>query len=215
MAIQPIEREVDSLADQAYRALSDGLLVGTLPPGSRLVMDQLASQLGISRTPVRDALQRLLNEGLIETAGGRGFVVREIPENITNNAYEARLPVECFAARRVAEIGGPAIERVERAIEASRDVDPHDVAEVFYANRAIHRAFVEALDNYVLVEMFDLVWRRAHGFVLFGDYLAHLDAPMDIVGVHEPLLVALRAGPDEAEAAMRAHITDGLHVHHS
>ena len=73
---RPIRREASSLADVAYRRISEALLTGQIPPGQRLVMDQLAEELHISRTPVRDALLRLQRENLIEPTGKRGFVVR-------------------------------------------------------------------------------------------------------------------------------------------
>lgn len=74
--MKPIGRGDLTLADVAYQRISEALFSGDLEPGSRLVMDQLAEQLDISRTPVRDALARLQREGLIEPTGRRGFVVR-------------------------------------------------------------------------------------------------------------------------------------------
>jgi DNA-binding GntR family transcriptional regulator len=212
VVLRPIEREVESLADVAYRRLSEALLTGEIPPGQRLVMDQLADQLAISRTPVRDALLRLQRENLIEPTGKRGYVVRKMSVDDAFHLYETRAAIEGFAARRVAEIGEPAIEHVHEAIVASRGTDT-DARRAFDANMSIHRAFVEATGNPSLLELFDDIWHRSLGLALFADFLVRdLDhVPVDTR--HEPLLVALREGADASFVAMRDHIRAGLRVH--
>src|SRR2546423_14949394 len=95
----------ESLADAAYRRISEAMASGELPPGARLVMDTLAAQLDISRTPVRDAMHRLQREGLIEPAGRRGFLVRALGPDLVRQLFEAREAIEVFAAYRVAELG--------------------------------------------------------------------------------------------------------------
>lgn len=212
VVLRPIHREVESLADVAYRRLSEALLTGKIPPGHRLVMDQLANQLGISRTPVRDALLRLERENLIEPTGKRGYVVRAMTVDDAGHLYEARTAIEGFAARRVAEMGERAIEHVRKAIVASKGTDT-DARRAFDANLSIHRAVVEATENPPLLELFDDLWLRARGLAMFADFLAHdiEHAPVD--KRHEPLLVAFGKGSDASFVAMRDHIGAGLRVH--
>lgn len=212
IVLRPIQREVESLADVAYRRISEAMLTGQIPPGHRLVMDQLADQLGISRTPVRDALLRLQRENLVEPTGRRGYVVRAVAVDDAVHLYEAREAIEGFAARRVAEIGKPAIEHVRRAIVAAKGTDT-DARRSFDANMSIHRAVVEATGNPALLELFDDIWLRARGLAVFADFLAHDTEHVPVDKAHGPLLVAFRKGSDAGFVAMRDHIRAGLRVH--
>ncbi len=90
------------LADQHYRRLRDELLAGRFPPGSVLLETALAERYGVSRTPMREALGRLAQDGYIERSG-RGFTVRvRTPEEIMN-LYDTRIVLESDLARRAAE----------------------------------------------------------------------------------------------------------------
>lgn len=211
-ALRPIQRERTSLADVAYRRISEALLTGQIPPGERLVMDQLAEQLHISRTPVRDALLRLQQENLIEPTGKRGFVVRGVTADDAAHLYEARVAIEGFAARRVAEIGQPAIDHVRRAIAAAQGAKT-GAREAFDANLSIHRAVVEATGNPALLELFDDVWHRALGLALFADFFTHDTAHRPVNETHQPLLDAFEDSADASYAAMRDHIGAGLRSH--
>lgn len=211
--MKPIGRSDTTLADVAYKRISEALLSGALEPGSRLVMDQLAQQLDISRTPVRDALARLEREGMIEPTGRRGFVVRALTAEDTQHLYEAREAVEGFAARRVAELGPEAIDRVRATIRSTAGIDMTDARTVYEANMTIHRAVVEASGNPTLLDMFDMTWQRARGLVAFADYLAHDRSGETIESAHLPLIEAFEQGSDAAFAAMRDHIRKGLAAH--
>lgn len=211
--MKPIDRRGATLADSAYQRISEALLAGAIEPGSRLVMDQLAEQLDISRTPVRDALLRLEREGMVEPSGRRGYVVRELIGADSTHLYEAREAVECYAAARAAGLGQDAYEYVKKVVESVVDTDLSDVHAVYHANVAVHRAFVEVLDNPVLLELFDEVWQGARGMSMFADYRAHERNQVSITKTHRPLVRALRRGSEFAGEAMCAHIRAGLSVH--
>lgn len=215
MKLRPIETGRGSLADLAYESLSSALLSGALLPGERLVMDAVAEQLQISRTPVRDALRRLEAEGTIKEAGRRGFVVREFTEDDARHLYDARVSIEGFCARQVAEKGGEAIAHVEQALDDAIRTSADSInPEIEYqSHMKVHRAFVEATGNSVLLELFDVVWARARGQAAFADYLAHATDGTRLDSDHRPLVAALHSGPDKAFEAMRVHIREGLHVH--
>lgn len=207
--MKPIGRRNMSLADVAYQRISENLLSGRLQPGARLVMDQLADELDISRTPVRDALARLELEGMVEPTGRRGFVVHIPTPRETLHIYEAREAVEGFASRRVAELGPKAIAEVRTAIRSTADVDMADAQDVYEANMKIHRAVVAAAGNAALLEMFDMTWQRARALAAFAHYLTRRDTEETIECAHLPLVDAFEEGSDAAFAAMRDHIRKG------
>ncbi|WP_433598326.1 GntR family transcriptional regulator [Nocardia sp. CA-135953] len=211
--LEPIGRTSASLADVAYERISNAMMTGLFAPGARLVMDQLADQLAISRTPVRDALLRLEREGLIEPTGRRGYVVSAITVEDVEWIYEAREAVEGFSARRVAEMGPAAIDIVAEAIESVGSAGGGDVRDAFSANLRIHRALVEATGNPVILVLFDDIWQRARGMATFADYAGHVKPTMSVRDEHLPLLDALRSGPDEAFTALRGHIREGRTSH--
>lgn len=81
------------------RAIRDAILSGTLKPGDALVERELAQRLGVSKTPVREALQTLENTGLVTTDGSRGLAVRRVDRNLVSSLYELRLLLEPAAVR--------------------------------------------------------------------------------------------------------------------
>ncbi len=213
MVLQPIGRGGTPLADEAYRRISEAMLAGDLPPGSRLVMDALAERLEISRTPVRDALRRLEREGLVEPTGRKGYTVRAIADADLDHLYESRIAVEAYAARRVAELGEPAIRNVEAAIDGAVNSGAVTAAETYHQNRVVHRSVVEASENPILVELFDSVWDRAKALQIFEQFhtLAN-DAEKGLLQ-HYELTGAMRVGPDHAYEVMHRHITVGFEAH--
>ncbi|WP_433502809.1 GntR family transcriptional regulator [Pseudonocardia halophobica] len=214
MVLQPIGRVGTPLADEAYRRISEAMLAGDLPPGSRLVMDTIAERLGISRTPVRDALRRLEREGLVEPTGRKGYTVRAIAAADLAHLYDSRIAVEAYSARRVAELGEPAIRTIEAVIETAVEKGAETAAEAYHLNRLVHRSVVEATANPILVELFDSVWDRAKALQIFEQFhtFAH-DGGGEQLSEHYDLTAAMRVGPDQAFAVMERHIVDGFGAH--
>lgn len=213
MVLQPIGQGGTPLADEAYRRISEAMLAGDLPPGSRLVMDALAERLDISRTPVRDALRRLEREGLVEPNGRKGYMVRAVTDADLAHLYDSRTAVEAYSARRVAELGEPAIRAVDVAIEAAVAAPARTAAEAYHQNRAIHRSVVEAAANPILVELFESVWDRAKALQIFQQFHTFAEDTGDLLSGHHALTAAMRRGPEQAYDEMKRHITVGFEAH--
>lgn len=198
------------LSSDTYQQLVDAMVDGTLRPGDRLVQDQLAEQLDVSRTPVRDALLRLHSEGVIEPTGRRGYVVRRLaPQEVLDN-YDARMAIESFAAMRVTELGASAVARVRDALDAVADADLSTARSSFAANRAVHEAIVRATGNGQLLVCFESVWGRALSVMIYRDYYTAEPAD-EFVRTHGELVATLAAGdPEQSRLAMIAHIQDGI-----
>ena len=213
MSLGPI-RSV-SLADRAYEQLVAALLRGALSAEQPLVQDVLAEQLGISRTPVREALLRMERQGLVR-ASGRSFVVPELSERDVAELYSVREAVEGHAARLLVEQGPQAVERVATELRQLADQSWTTGDAAYHVNRLAHRSVVQATGNRVLLEVFDDLWGRAVTLRAWADYYASTPMNIDVESDHAALLSSLRSGsPDRAQQAMVEHVREGLHRHGS
>ncbi len=214
MMLDPISDAGQTLADQAYDAIVLAVLTRGIELGSPLIMDQLAASLNISRTPVRDALQRLEHEGLVEQRGRRGFVVRSISDDDVRQLYQAREAIEGYAARWVAvNAEDEFFERLETIVQNAQDALDGSVLQSYRSNRIIHRTIVEAVGNSYLTANFDSLWGASIAAVAYGHlFLREVEMQnQDIVGDHKDLIASLRSGDArKAGETMEAHVQDGL-----
>ena len=207
-SLNPVERPL-ALGDQVYRTLRANLRNGKILPGYPLQEVQLAAQLGVSRTPVREALTRLASEGLI-SSDGRSFSVPALTLQSVDDIYEVRFLVEPEAVRHVAEqANDPAdLAPVMQALEASVAAHKADNHQDFIdANALFRSAWLALVPNRRLV----------HAVELYADHVQHLRAlTLDKAKVRNVVLrglkriaAALAAGDgNEAALAMRAHLTE-------
>lgn len=98
-----MDHRKQSLADQVFDQLEEDILNGRYAPGDLLSENSLASQIGVSRTPIREALGRLEAEGLVETRSKRGIVILGIRQQDVEAMFEVRIRIEGLAARRASE----------------------------------------------------------------------------------------------------------------
>ena len=108
----PRQLEIRSVVDDVHEALLERIVAGDLPPGTRLRQEALAEELGVSRTPLREALVRLASEGLVAFMPNRGATVALRDFTDMQQAWRARLVIEPGAARLAAELR--AADSVER-----------------------------------------------------------------------------------------------------
>ncbi len=199
-----------------YAALRARLAEGRHAPGDRLTEVDLATELGVSRTPVREALGRLQADGLV-TRAGRGVVVSALTAKERLELFAVRTVLEALAARSAAErqrdgaLAPAVIRRLHEAAEAIETAiaegDPRLVAQ---RNFDFHRQIVEAADNSFLAEILGRVWDRiAVSTVsnLFDEQWAK-----QIPAQHDAVIAAIEAGDSSAAAdAMHAHIGAAAH----
>jgi DNA-binding GntR family transcriptional regulator len=199
--------EVISVVDQVYAALRERIIDGEILPDERLHQEALAEELGVSRTPLREALARLAADGLVELLPNRGARVAGVRAEDMEAAYEARLHLEPAAAALAARRAERAdLETMRHAIaEHRRAVD--DLRRAFAANRAFHLAVVEAAHNPYMLRFAEAVWggRAAMQF-----YLTQPEPPAFIAtgaDDHEEILDAIADGDSRgAQRLMREHV---------
>ena len=150
--------EINSVVDQVYLAIRERIDNGLLARGQRLHQEQLAAELGVSRTPVREALRRLAAEGRVEIHTNRGARVADIEALDMPEPYRARLVVEPGAAALAATAGLREPQEKMRAAIAAQRAAVGDVRRSFAANREFHLALVEASGNRLLSEFAEHLW---------------------------------------------------------
>ena len=150
------------LRESVYDAILDMIVSRELRPGRHLVENELAGRLGVSRQPVREALQRLENEGWVDLRPGHGAFVHAPTVGEAEQLLALRALLETESARLAAENAGP--EDVERLRELCRHgveaLERGDVPEVVTTNAHLHRTVTRATGNDVLVELAAQVDRR-------------------------------------------------------
>ena len=133
-------------------AIKQAILTGQLCPGQSLVETDLAGWLGVSKTPVREALKTLSGAGLVAMSPYKGATVRTVDDDLVRSVYDVRLLLEPEAVRRSVRRGGPwrgAQQALDRAARAS------DPAERSLANRDFHRGLYGGCGNTLLIRILD------------------------------------------------------------
>ncbi|QLQ09917.1 MAG: GntR family transcriptional regulator [Nocardioidaceae bacterium] len=213
--LAPVGRTRSALANEVYENLLDALMDGRLASGDRLVMDRLAEDMGVSRSPVRDALLRLHREGVVEPGGRRGYLVRASSDSDIHNFYTARMAVEGFAAGLLVDSGSEVWQALRDMLNKLSAHRPDSVRESFEANQLFHRYVVELTENSYLTDMFDTIWNRGRTALTYREF-AGANPYEGFECEHTVLLDALeQADPDAARQLMTAHIQAGLERTHA
>lgn len=197
---------VSSVSDQVYRRLRDAIVSGELSPGSTLRQESLARQLGVSRTPLREALMRLAAEGMVRLEANRGATVAEFDFGDWEMIWEARMAVEAAAAGLAARRRRPEdLARLAEALERQRHAVA-DVGEALEANRAFHLAVVELSGNPYLLHFARMLWSPPGALAYFGRQASEPPAA-HWQQEHSAIAEAIAAGDAaRAERLVREHI---------
>ncbi|MBB6172001.1 DNA-binding GntR family transcriptional regulator [Nocardiopsis mwathae] len=165
VAAAPVQRPAP-LRQTVYEAILDLIAARRLPPGQHLVETELAGQLGVSRQPVREALQRLSNEGWVDLRPGYGAFVHTPTQSEADQLLAVRALLEAEAARLAAHHAEPdQVARLRELIAVGRSaLAADDVEAVVAANADFHRALAEASGNAVLAELAAQVDRRVRWY---------------------------------------------------
>jgi len=199
--------------DQVYQEIRSRILHGTLRPNERLIEVIIAEQLGTSRTPVREALQRLAAEGLI-VGGRQGWTVKEFMVREIREIFEVRMGLEGFAAALAAERATPEhvaiIEQIHERELALTD-RPSRRREQVDLNDKFHAAVLQGCGNERLVDS----WARNLAYYFNYPAAARLTDEEAAVTIeqHTRLVAAIRIrDAGAAEQAARAHVRAALAI---
>lgn len=187
-----------------YDRIRDAIMDGTLEPGSPLVESQVAEWCGVSRTPVREALTRLEQDGLVER-GERGLIVRQRSPEEVLDIYEVRVVLEMTAARVAAERHTHYDRiRLEKLLKAAEDADTSDSGELVRRNRDFHQGVWQASHNDSLIDL--LTRLNMHLIRYPATTLSHEGRWQEAIEEHRELVNAILARDgDRAELLAQTH----------
>lgn len=192
----------------AYSMILEAIDIGIYKPGDRLVESELADRFGVSRTPVREALQRLETQSLL-TRDGRSLIVASLDHNQLAELYIVRAELEGLAARLAARHATDEEIRVLRAMVDEDRALVGDPPALSRANKRFHKQIHLASHNRFLVQQLDLVHRS---MALLATTSLEAEGRGDAtLAEHAEIVEAIAAGDgDRAYRALRAHISSAF-----
>lgn len=196
-----------TLHESVYKQLREFILDGEITPGDRLDERHLSAILGVSRTPIRDAMGRLATEGLIDYRPHQGNFIRVLTLKEFDDLYVVRVELECLAVRLAAERVTPEfLDRLAGIVDdTERAVRENDLTALAHADQRMHRFIVESADNAALAASLD----RIETLIRLGRSLANRQPEIPDVTARQrrALLHAFQESDvDAAMNAMREHI---------
>lgn len=197
---------VPSRTEAVLDAVKHAILTGRLMPGQPLIETELAAQLGVSKTPVREALKTLAGAGLVTMSPYKGASVRTVDDKLAHSVYDIRILLEPEAVRRAASAGGAASSWWDAAGSALDAADgAADRAERQQANREFHRALYAGCGNDLMVGILDGL-RDQTALVSTAVWTRNASWEQE-AAEHRAILDAIRAGrADVAATLLEEHI---------
>ena len=195
------------LRDLVFNVLRMAILKGELQPGERLMEIQLAEKLGVSRTPIREAIRKLELEGLVLMIPRRGAEVAAISEKRLKDVLEVRKNLEGLAVRlacaRAKEGMAKTLEEAEQAFRES--IKSEDLIAMAEADEKFHFLIYDAADNEKLQQILTNLKENMYQFRL--EYLKNKEARERLIEEHKAIVEAIKTNdPDAAVKVMDKHI---------
>jgi DNA-binding GntR family transcriptional regulator len=206
---QAAPADATSLVDEAYRALKAAIRDNVFPPGHQAAEPEIARQLGMSRTPVHEAIIRLQEEGLVQVLPRRGVLICPVSAEDIREIYDVLIAVEGMAAALLAALPENAAVAAAEALdretaEMEQALEKGQLLDWAAADERFHQLLTERCGNHRLARVAATVRDQSHRSRLFTLHLRPL--PTASAAEHRRITDAIRAGKaSEAETAARAH----------
>lgn len=198
-----------NLADQVYDELRSRVLTRQHPPGSKLSLHVLAGELGVSRSPVHQALTRLVSEGLLSVKARRGYFVTPVTAHVLADGYDVRLALELHAAEAASGRLDPAdVQAFESLLGATEEAISHEQWDS--ANAAFHEFQIDLAGNALLSRFYRELSVNLMMQVIRG---GRVEGHANLVTEHRRIVQAFVEGDLEAaRRAIREHIETGRRI---
>jgi DNA-binding GntR family transcriptional regulator len=202
--------DTSNINEKVYDFLKQGITDFTYPPGHKFDLRELRRQIGISQTPIKDALFRLSGEGLVEISSRRGTFVKEVTKKDIGEIYDARMILEGGAGEMVARtITDEQLDELEMLFRKTLEKGANSDYKIFMEReREFHLAIIRFADNKKLLSIYKEL--NAHMQAVrfrFGPTAKRLPHTNK---EHERILKAMRSrDPDKVKAAIMKHLASG------
>lgn len=195
------------LRDVVFNTLRQSILIGELKPGERLMEIHLANRLGVSRTPIREAIHKLEREGLVTITPRRGAEVAQITEKSMNDVLEVRQALDALcvelACDRITEEGTEALRKACDDFEQC--VNTGDSKRIAQADVALHDIIVQATGNQRLIQLVNNLSEQMYRYRF--EYIKDSSQHQTLVNEHRIIYQSIvRKDKETAAAAARTHI---------
>ena len=197
------------LSEQVKEELLDDIMAGRYKPGDRLVESQIAKRMGISQSPVREALRDMVAMRFVEVEPHKGARVRRIDQREVLEIYPVRACLEERAGQLAVARAADYLDDLERAIDRkTKAFSAGDVRTLAHWDVVFHRTILEASGNQILIETWKSLMIEARTFVTLNNLISR--APeIDLAGRHYPIIEALREGDAvRCGKVMRLHVEE-------
>jgi len=222
MVVQKVENA--TLRERAYKVIKDSILRNELLPGEVLSIDRLAKDLGISQTPIREALTKLSADGLVEYERNKGFRVADITEDDVRETYEVRRLLEPYAASLVAKkvSTDPSLERrlhklrktaetIQKLATSGKALNPSQYEAYMGIDLRLHEIMLEALEGSLLGDVIALVGNHSLRIRSFVEAKASRVEPAVMHAIHDEHIKIIEAllssdDPERARSTVQEHL---------
>ena len=195
------------LRDVVFNTLRQAILRGELKPGERLMEIQLANKLGVSRTPIREAIRKLELEGLVLMIPRKGAEVAEITEKSLRDVLEVRRALEELAVELVCEkITEEQIQDLKDAAEEFKEsLESGDITRIAEADVKFHDVIYMATDNQKLIQLLNNLREQMYRYRV--EYLKRSDFHQQLIDEHEEIIETIESGQkDRAVQVVCQHV---------
>lgn len=199
----------ETVVNDVVQQVTDAIINGYLEPGDQLVEERMAEQFGVSRAPIREALHQLQVLGLVEKRPYRGSFVSTVNEREIVELQKLREVLEDMAVRLCTENLTEELARTLQAIvdNMARVAGMGDRRQILVYDADFHDAIVHCSGNQLLADVWELVSVKMRRFLYLKRHHTHRRIE-DVVTAHRAILDAIKTGdPDQASAALQAHLT--------
>ena len=206
-----------SLLEWSYAQIKEKIFSGELKPGQKLIVGHLATELKISPTPVKEALNRLVAEGFLTTLPRRGFMVKQISSEEVHDIMNCRIMIETFAAKlAVANFKkNPKIgKKIKDTLSELKGLDFYNFAEAVRLEMLFHSSIIELTENQKLIDLYGLLWGVGYSFYVYSSSHHPMERNVIAAEDHMKIYEYLVAGNVEAlESLMRYHLEETLRLY--
>lgn len=206
--------QYSTMSDSVYLWIKNAIIQGKYKPGEKLSQDALSRQLGVSRSPIRDAIHRLTTEGLLISKPHSGAVVFQMSVESVQEIYDTRILLEQYCAVRSCERVTPeTYAKVEEANQSMKNCAYNSV-KFMQGDRLFHSSLCEISKCYETLDLLEILWNKCETYKSI--YYSSAGKAEDTIQEHEEILSCLRNKDTEnIKAAIAKHLNDVIKYNRS